>query len=182
MLIPTATYRIQFTPSFGFKEAHKVVRYLADLGISHIYASPIFRARIGSRHGYDLVDPNQLNPALGAEDDFQRLLNEAQKHGLAWIQDVVPNHMAFDYQNEILRDVLENGQRSEYFAFFDIDWEHVYENIKGRVLAPFLGRFYGESLEDGEITLHYDREGLTVPILRYGFSGKHGFLHIFFLA
>jgi len=109
-----------------------------------------------------VVDPNEINPELGSQEDFQHLLQDLKDNGMQWIQDVVPNHMAFDHQNESLMDVLENGPRSKYFNFFDVDWEHVYENIKGRVLAPFLGRFYGESLEDGEITLHYGREGLTV--------------------
>ena len=162
MRVPAATYRIQFSPSFGFEDARKVVPYLASLGISHLYASPIFKARQGSPHGYDVVDPNQLNPELGSLKEFKALVDELHANGMDWVQDVVPNHMAFDYQNEMLMDVLESGQRSEYFHFFDIDWEHLYENIKGRVLAPFLGRFYGGSLEDGEITLHYGREGLTV--------------------
>jgi (1->4)-alpha-D-glucan 1-alpha-D-glucosylmutase len=110
MRIPASTYRIQFNPSFGFNNARKTLRYLADLGVSHIYASPIFRAKSGSEHGYDLVDPNQINPELGSWDDFERLLDEARNNGLSWIQDFVPNHMAFDYQNEFLRDVLENGR------------------------------------------------------------------------
>jgi (1->4)-alpha-D-glucan 1-alpha-D-glucosylmutase len=172
MRIPTATYRLQFTPSFGFEHARKVVPYLAALGISHIYASPIFKARKGSQHGYDIVDPNQLNPELGVADDFERLLQAVHEKGMDWIQDIVPNHMAFDYQNEMLMDVLENGKSSQYLHFFDIAWENTYEDIKGKTLAPFLGRFYGESLEDGEITLHYGREGLTVRYYDLAFPVK----------
>jgi (1->4)-alpha-D-glucan 1-alpha-D-glucosylmutase len=164
MRVPAATYRIQFSPAFGFQDARKVVPYLAGLGITHLYASPIFKARTGSQHGYDVVDPNQLNPELGSVEDFERLVDALQEKGMDWVQDVVPNHMAFDSQNEMLMDILESGQRSRYLPFFDIGWEHRYENIKGRVLAPFLGRFYGQALEDGEITLHYAQEGLS---LRY---------------
>ncbi len=108
-----------------------------------------------------VVDPNRPHPDLGSEEDFEHLLEELQRAGMEWIQDIVPHHMAFDYQNEMLMDVLENGRRSEYYDFFDIDWDHAYGNIKAAPRA-LLGRFYGQSLVDGEITLHYGREGLTV--------------------
>jgi len=162
MRIPRATYRIQFNPAFGFKEAKELLPYLAGLGISEIYASPIFKARKGSLHGYDVVDPTQLNPELGSMSDFEELSEELKGHGMGWLQDVVPNHMAFNQENQMLMDVLENGQGSEYSRFFDIDWNHPYEGIKGRVLAPFLGGFYGESLEEGEITLRYGQSGFTL--------------------
>lgn len=162
MRVPVATYRLQFNPSFGFRSARKIVRYLKHLGISDIYAAPVFKAKKGSPHGYDIVDSNQLNPELGTIKDFGLLTEEAGKTGLGWVQDFVPNHMAFDRENEMLMDVLEKGQGSEYFSFFDIDWDHSYEGLKGRVLAPFLGRFYGESLEDGEMKLSYGPQGLMV--------------------
>ncbi|MGC8603232.1 MAG: malto-oligosyltrehalose synthase, partial [Desulfomonilaceae bacterium] len=82
--------------------------------------------------------------------------------GMRWLQDIVPNHMAFDHDNKMLVDIFEKGQRSKFFSFFDIDWEHPYENIKGRVLAPFLGEFYGETLENGEISLCFGPEGFTI--------------------
>ncbi|MBI4963616.1 MAG: malto-oligosyltrehalose synthase [Desulfomonile tiedjei] len=162
MRIPVATYRLQFNPAFGFRSAKKIIKYLTRLGISDIYASPIFRAKKGSLHGYDVVDPNQLNPELGTTKDFALLTEEARKNGLGWVQDIIPNHMAFDSENEMLMDVLEKGQGSDYFSFFDIDWDHSYEGLRGRVLAPFLGRFYGESLEDGEMKLIYGPTGLMV--------------------
>jgi (1->4)-alpha-D-glucan 1-alpha-D-glucosylmutase len=162
MQVPSATYRIQFNSSFGFQSLRKIVTYLAELGISDIYASPVFKARKGSLHGYDVVDPTELNPELGTAEDFAVLVEELSRSGLGWVQDVVPNHMAFTFENSLLMDVLENGQGSKYLAFFDIDWEHDYENLKGRILAPFLGRFYGEALEDAEIMLDYDPQGLTV--------------------
>jgi (1->4)-alpha-D-glucan 1-alpha-D-glucosylmutase len=162
MDIPVSTYRIQFTTSFGFKEMVRIIPYLAELGISHIYASPIFKARDNSPHGYDVVDHNSLNTQLGSENDFETLISFMKKMKMKWIQDIVPNHMAFDYANKILTDVLEKGQRSPFVSFFDIDWEHSYENIKGRVLAPFLGAFYGETLENGELVLGFCQDGLTI--------------------
>ena len=162
MKIPSATYRLQFTPDFGFAEASEVLPYLHDLGISDIYASPIFHARAGSRHGYDVVDPNRLNPELGSDEAFASLIEQSRRQGLGWVQDIVPNHMAYDGQNRMLMDVLENGEASPFFDFFDIDWQHPYESMRGKVLAPFLGGFYGECLEKGEIALHYDRHGLGV--------------------
>ncbi len=162
MYLPTATYRIQFNHSFGFRESGKILSYLADLGISDIYASPIFRARKGSTHGYDVVDPNQLNPELGTLADLEALSERMKKYQLCWLQDIVPNHMSFDCENHLLMDVLEHGESSKYYRFFDIDWNHPYSSIKGKVLAPFLGRFYGVSLEDREITLKYGPAGLTV--------------------
>ena len=162
MRVPVATYRIQFNPGFGFQAAKKIVPYLAELGISDLYASPISKARKGSLHGYDVVDPNQLNPQLGTTSNFEELMKILKARGMGWVQDIVPNHMAFDYENQMLVDVLENGQSSQYFHFFDIEWDHPYESIKSRVLVPFLGRFYGESLEEGEIKLRYAKNGFSL--------------------
>ena len=162
MKIPCSTYRLQFTADFGFAAAAEVLPYLKDLGVSAIYASPIFHARAGSRHGYDVVDPNRINPELGGEAGFDPLNQEARRLGLGWVQDIVPNHMAYDGQNRLLMDVLENGEASRYRDFFDIDWQHPYESMRGKILAPFLGAFYGECLENGEITLHYDEQGLSI--------------------
>jgi (1->4)-alpha-D-glucan 1-alpha-D-glucosylmutase len=162
MKIPCATYRLQFTADFGFDAAAEVLPYLKALGVSDIYASPIFQARAGSRHGYDVVDPNRINPELGGEAGFAALSEAARRLGLGWVQDIVPNHMAYDGQNQLLMDVLENGEASRFRDFFDIDWQHPYESMRGKVLAPFLGAFYGECLENGEITLHYDEQGLSI--------------------
>ncbi|MGO9121869.1 MAG: malto-oligosyltrehalose synthase [Desulfomonilaceae bacterium] len=162
MITPTATYRIQFSPSFGFQAANLVVPYLADLGISDVYASPIFRAARGSLHGYDVVDPNQLNPELGGLSDLEALAAELRKHNMGWIQDIVPNHMAMDSANGILMDILVNGYNSQYFNFFDVDWGRPPAGPNKRLLAPFLGKFYGECLEDGEIALIYGPDGFKV--------------------
>ncbi len=172
MRIPSSTYRIQFNTTFGFDKASAIVDYLHELGITFLYASPVFKAKKGSPHGYDVVDQNQLNPELGGNEGFDSLINALKKHDMGWLQDVVPNHMAFDGENEKLMDVLENGANSQYFDFFDIEWNHPYESIKGRVLAPFLGRLYGVSLEDGEITLKYDSEGFTINYYDHKFPLK----------
>ena len=179
MRIPKATYRIQFNRSFGFPEARALVPYLADLGISDLYASPVFKAKRGSAHGYDVVDPNQLNPELGSPSDFERLAAELRERGMGWLQDIVPNHMAFDHENQLLMDVLENGSSSKYFHFFDIDWVHPYASITGRVLAPLLGKFYGQSLEDGEIELRYNERGFAIHYYHQAFPLKvESYLHL----
>lgn len=159
---PTATYRIQFNPAFGFRDAEEIVPYLAELGITNLYASPIFKAGKGSLHGYDVVDPNTINSELGTRADLDRLSEVLHGRQIGWIQDIVPNHMAYSYENQMLRDVLENGEASPYFHFFDIDWDHPDAAMKGRLLAPFLGRFYGVSLEEGEIRLTFDTDGLSI--------------------
>jgi (1->4)-alpha-D-glucan 1-alpha-D-glucosylmutase len=160
--VPSATYRLQFTPGFGFRSVEPLAEYFHELGISHIYASPIFAARKGSTHGYDVTDPNEINSELGTVQDLERLLAALRKQGIGWIQDIVPNHMAFDSQNRVLMDVLEYGPASPFADHFDIDWNHPYESMKGKVLAPFLGKFYGECLENGEIHLSLEEGGLRV--------------------
>ncbi len=162
MRIPSATYRLQFTPDFGFAQAKEIVGYLAQLGISDIYASPIFAARSGSQHGYDVVDQNRLNPELGTELDYESLVEEAQKHGLGWLQDIVPNHMAFSQQNPYLMDALEHGPGSDYSDTFDIDWTSYHDELDGRVLAPMLGADYRQCLEGGELQLSFAEDGLKV--------------------
>ncbi|WP_462270091.1 malto-oligosyltrehalose synthase [Desulfobacter sp.] len=162
MIIPTATYRIQFNKTFDFQAASDILAYLADLGISCIYASPIFKARKGSLHGYDIVDPSRLNPELGSITDFEKLTEELQKEHMGWLQDIVPNHMAFDFENKMLMDVLENGRHSIYRNFFDVDWEHPWGSFQGKLPAPFLGGHYGQSLENKEIRLKYDETGFSV--------------------
>ena len=162
MKIPAATYRLQFNLEFGFQKAREILSYLYELGISDIYASPVFKAKAGSPHGYDVVELNQLNPDLGSTDDFNELIYHMKVLEMGWLQDIVPNHMAFDGENQMLMDVLENGRHSEYLDFFDIEWGHFYESLRERVLAPFLGRHYSECLDAGEIVLQYDSNGFSI--------------------
>lgn len=162
MRVPLATYRLQLHKDFGFQAVRSLLPYLPELGVSDLYASPIFQARAGSRHGYDVVDPNRLNSELGSPEDFDALIAELRRLGMGWLQDFVPNHMAYDGQNDLLMDVLENGEGSPYYDYFDVEWSHPYESIRGKILAPFLGDFYGRCLENGEIALRYDQAGLSV--------------------
>jgi (1->4)-alpha-D-glucan 1-alpha-D-glucosylmutase len=155
--VPLATYRLQFSPSFGFDDAAAIVPYLKALGISHLYASPFLKARSGSTHGYDIVDHNSLNPEFGGEAGFQRLSEALAKAEIGLILDFVPNHMGILYaDNAWWLDVLEWGPKSPYAASFDIDWSALPHRPQGVVLLPVLGTPYGEALERGEIELRYD--------------------------
>jgi (1->4)-alpha-D-glucan 1-alpha-D-glucosylmutase len=158
-----ATYRVQFTPSFGFRAARSVIPYLRDLGISHVYASPIARATPGSLHGYDVCDPREVNPDLGTFDDLIGLMEEVRRNGMGWIQDVVPNHLAMSPHNPFLRDVLTFGQRSRWSFLFDIDW--TLPDFTGRILLPVLGDSYAQLLESGAFHFTWDETG---PVFTYG--------------
>jgi (1->4)-alpha-D-glucan 1-alpha-D-glucosylmutase len=180
MNTPTATYRLQLNPAFGFQAARSIISYLADLGISDLYASPIFKAAKGSLHGYDVVDPNHLNPELGELSDLEGLAAELKTQNMGWLQDIVPNHMAMDSENPLLMDIMENGANSRYCQFFDVDWEHPATSLNKRILAPFLGRFYGECLEDGEIVLQYGPNGFKVAYYNLAFPLRiESYLNIF---
>jgi (1->4)-alpha-D-glucan 1-alpha-D-glucosylmutase len=167
--IPIATYRLQFGPEFGFSESAEIFPYLCELGISHVYASPIFQARHGSTHGYDGVDPNALSADLGAPDAWTTLVETLRRHNMQWLQDIVPNHMAYHADNRMLADVFENGSFSPFYRSFDICWDHPVEGLKDRVMAPFLGRRYTECLKDGEIRLVYGAEGFQAAYFDWQF-------------
>jgi len=160
--IPGSTYRLQFNNDFTFNSAIKIFNYLYKLGVPDIYVSPIWHARNGSLHGYDVVEPSELNPELGAPEDFVNFKNEIKKFGFGWLQDIVPNHMAYNSENQMLTDLLENGKNSRYYNFFDIDWNHPHASVRNRILAPFLGKLYQECLETGEIKLKYDIKGFSI--------------------
>ena len=180
--VPFATYRLQFHAGFTFSHARELVPYLARLGVSHVYASPFFRAGPGSLHGYDVCDHNELNPEVGTREEFEAFTAELKAYGLGLIADFVPNHMGIDRAlNPWWRDVLENGPSSPYASFFDIDWRPLKRELENRVLLPVLGEQYGRVLEGdgfrvefvrgdfllrhGELTLPLD-PSTTVPLLR----------------
>jgi (1->4)-alpha-D-glucan 1-alpha-D-glucosylmutase len=157
--IPRATYRIQFSRQFTFRQATELVSYLHELGVSHCYASPYLKARPGSSHGYDIVDHGALNPEIGSRADFERFVRELARRGMGHILDLVPNHMGvMGSDNVWWLDVLENGEASDYAGFFDIDWAPVKDTLRGKVLLPTLGSPYGAALENGEIELVFDPE------------------------
>ena len=113
----SATYRLQFNRNFTISDATRIIPYLHELGISHIYASPILKARAGSPHGYDIVDHNALNPEIGNTADLAACVEALHRHGMGLILDIVPNHMGVGgNDNAWWLDVLENGEASPYAA------------------------------------------------------------------
>ncbi|TWT12862.1 malto-oligosyltrehalose synthase [Reyranella sp. CPCC 100927] len=157
MMRPRATVRLQFHRGFTLDDALGLVPYFADLGLSHIYASPLMTARSGSLHGYDIVDHTHINPELGGYDALQRLVTALRSRNTGLILDIVPNHMAVGGDdNTWWLDVLEWGPHSRYARFFDIDWKPRTPTLHGKVLAPFLGESYGTCLERGDIALRFD--------------------------
>ncbi len=160
---PRATYRLQLNHQFTFRDVERVVPYLAGLGISHAYVSPIFRATPGSMHGYDVVDYGMLNPEIGTRDEFDAMVAALHAHGLGLIVDFVPNHMGIEGgRNVWWQDVLENGEVSRYADYFDIDWNPIKRELRGKVLLPFLGGQYGEVLERGELKLVFDQGAFRI--------------------
>ncbi len=158
--VPTATYRLQLRPGFGFAEAGRLAGYLAALGVSHVCLSPILQAAPGSQHGYDVVDHARISAELGGEDAFRAMAGRFRKHGLKIVVDVVPNHMAVPAPESLNRafwDVLRNGPNSRYARWFDIDWS------EGVVVLPVLGSPDDEARPDGDVLRYHDhvlpREG-----------------------
>jgi (1->4)-alpha-D-glucan 1-alpha-D-glucosylmutase len=152
-----ATYRIQLNREFTFKDATRAVPYLARLGISHLYTSPILKARPGSMHGYDVTDHTLLNPDLGTEDDFVELCDALRQHEMGLIVDIVPNHLGvMGNDNQWWLDVLENGPAAEHAHCFDVDWRPNRASLRDRLLVPVLGDVYGAILERGEIQLTFN--------------------------
>jgi (1->4)-alpha-D-glucan 1-alpha-D-glucosylmutase len=153
---PRATYRLQLHPGFGFREVAAAVPYLAELGISHLYLSPILEAADGSAHGYDIVDPEHVREALGGEPGLAALAAVVDRHDLAILLDIVPNHMSISgRRNRWWLDVLENGPSSAYAHFFDVDWS----TADDRVLLPILGERYGRALISGALAIVRDGRG-----------------------
>ncbi|MGO9420348.1 malto-oligosyltrehalose synthase [Roseiarcus sp.] len=168
MTAPRATYRLQMRKSFGFADAGRIAPYLARLGISHLYLSPVFKARPDSAHGYDITDHSQLNPELGTEADYAAMIEAFRREGLGVILDIVPNHMGVGgADNPLWLDVLEWGAQSHCAGWFDIDWSmHVGPN-GGKLLAPVLGEQYGEALRSGKLALKFDADAGTFSVWAY---------------
>ncbi|MCY0096924.1 malto-oligosyltrehalose synthase [Hoeflea ulvae] len=159
-MTPRATYRFQFHKGFTFADAQALVGYLDSLGISHVYSSPITVATRGSMHGYDVVDPTEINPELGGEEAFRSLVAELRARGMGIIIDIVPNHMGVaGGENLYWNDVLRNGRSSRYASFFDIDWSR-------KLLLPLLGAPLPETLADGHIAV--DVSGDEPAVVLYG--------------
>ncbi len=148
-----ATYRLQLRSGFDFDDVARLAEYLAELGVSHVYLSPIFQAVRGSTHGYDVVDPRVIDPELGGAGAYTRMTSALREHALGQLLDIVPNHMATDPDNPWWWDVLSNGPSSRYATFFDIEWDGPREASWSKVLVPVLGDNYGRVLEAGGFEL-----------------------------
>ncbi|MGI8759509.1 MAG: malto-oligosyltrehalose synthase [Acidimicrobiales bacterium] len=162
MPAPLATYRLQLQPGFGFDDAAAVAPYLAALGITHVYTSPVLQAVPGSTHGYDVVDHSRVNDELGGEAAHRRFCSALAAAGLGQVLDIVPNHMAITTGNAWWADVLENGPSSRWAAYFDVDWEGPESKLRNTVLIPVLGDHYGRVLEAGGLGL--ERQGGTFSV------------------
>lgn len=155
---PESTYRLQFRAGgFTFRNAADIVSYLAQLGVSHIYASPHLQAHPGSEHGYNIVDYGRLNPELGDESDYRAMVETLHRYDMGQILDFVPNHMGIaGNENAWWNDVLENGPSSPFARYFDIEWHPVSAELQNKVLLPLLESQYGEVLEAGLLQLEYE--------------------------
>jgi (1->4)-alpha-D-glucan 1-alpha-D-glucosylmutase len=183
--LPLASYRLQLNSKFRFRDVQALIPYWHELGISHLYVSPILQACAGSAHGYDVCQFDRINSELGGEDELDRLGMELQRHGIGIILDIVPNHMGIsDPCNAWWMDVLENGSSSPYASFFDIDWNPVKEELRGKILLPILEDQYGNVLESGKIRLRFENgsffltcAGTVLPVApgTYSFILTHRF-------
>ncbi len=166
--IPRATYRLQFRKEFGFDQAARLAPYLARLGISHVYASPYLMARPDSTHGYDIVDHDKLNPELGDDAAFARMVAALKHNGLALLMDFVPNHMGVGgSDNPFWLDVLEWGPDADHAGWFDIDWDPDSRYLHNKLLVPFLGDQYGLELERGHLRLKCDFDAGSFAVWAY---------------
>ena len=154
MNTPASTYRIQLHKEFNFHHLQRIVKYLHELGISTVYGSPITQAIKGSQHGYDVTDPASISTEIGTEQDLADLAALLKTYKMSWVQDIVPNHMAYELSNPWIRDVLEKGKSSPFYTFFDIepDSPHLLDN---KLMVPFLGNTLTECLQKGEIRLDF---------------------------
>ncbi len=162
--VPASTYRVQMHKDFTFADAQAIAGYLKQLGIGDFYSSPIFEARPGSMHGYDVTRHDRLNPELGGQEGFASFSAELERQGLGLLLDIVPNHMGVGNDSIWWQDVLENGHASRYSEYFDIDWKPLKPALRNKLLLPILGDQYGAeleskhiqvSIEDGRPLVHY---------------------------
>lgn len=161
MYIPIATYRLQFHGEFKLSDAAPLTDYFQKLGVNTLYASPVFGSRSGSTHNYDVVNPLIIDPEIGSLEEFHKLTAELHKRQIGWLQDIVPNHMAFDSQNLWLMDVLEKGPDSDYRKFFDVAWER-HPEWNGKIMVPFLGAPLENVLANQELHLQFHPQGLLL--------------------
>ncbi len=181
MNFPTSTYRLQINSKFTLADVKMLIEYLHKLGISTIYAAPITSAIHDSSHGYDVINPLLINPELGTFENLQEISELLKPLNMSWLQDIVPNHMAFTQHNIWLNDVLERGEHSPYYRYFDINWS--YAATKGKILIPIIDKPLEESIEAGDIKLQFDKAGFSftyfdnvLPISKSGLQFIHDLL------
>jgi malto-oligosyltrehalose synthase len=150
---PGATYRLQLHAGFGFAAVTELLDYFVELGVTHLYLSPVMRARSGSMHGYDVVDPTVVSEALGGEEGLRALAAAADERGLGLIVDIVPNHMAASEENPLWEQLLGEGMSSAAASVFDVDWRPPLPTAEGKIILPVLGVSYGEALTAGALRL-----------------------------
>lgn len=163
--LPSATYRLQFNNQFTFGDLKKQLSYLQKLGIGCIYASPVFAAVPGSNHGYDITDSHRLNPEIGTLQEFQEIQATIHKYHIGWLQDIVPNHMAYHPNNLRLMDVLKKGRASEFAGYFDIDWDH--PGFIDKLMVPILGKTFEECNVAHEIQLTHSNDRFELKYYDY---------------
>ncbi len=168
MPFPSSTYRVQLHKGFPFSALREILPYLHSLGISHIYASPVTAAVKGSNHGYDVTDPLIINPEIGTRGEWDEITAWLKEHDMGWIQDIVPNHMAFSMENPWLYDVMERGVFSEFYNTFDIipqasgqqaGQKPAVAFTAERIMVPFLGKSLDETVRAGELQLAFGADG-----------------------
>ncbi|MCE7042887.1 malto-oligosyltrehalose synthase [Dyadobacter sp. CY312] len=157
---PVSTYRLQFHKEVTFQNLEKLIPYLSQLGVSTIYASPVFKSTPGSTHGYDGVNPNEIDPEIGSIDQLKSISNTLKENQMSWLQDIVPNHMAFHSENPWLMDVLEKGAQSAYAKFFDIAWNS--RLFHGKLMVPFLRTDLDEEIGNGKVIISCESNRLML--------------------
>jgi (1->4)-alpha-D-glucan 1-alpha-D-glucosylmutase len=155
-----STYRLQVTREFPISSVTALVGYFDDLGVSHLYLSPLLAARAGTTHGYDVVDHTRLNPELGTETELYALAAALHARQMGIVLDIVPNHMAAVAENPFWDDLLERGKSSRYAEWFDVDWEA--PGADGKVVLPVLGDELQAVVARGELRLHIRDTGARI--------------------
>ncbi len=157
-----STYRLQLN-GLGFSGARALVPYLSRLGIETLYLSPVLAAAPGSTHGYDVIDPGRLDPALGSAEQYEALLDELAVHDMRALLDIVPNHMAAEPSDRWWWDTLRLGQASTYANIFDVDWSQ----HGGRVLLPVLNRPLADAFQEASVRQDTDETLLELDGQRF---------------
>lgn len=168
---PVSTYRFQFHKDFRLHDLEEIIPYLQKLSIGTVYASPVFEAVPGSTHGYDGLDAHRINPEIGSEAQLIDLCKRLKAQGVKWLQDIVPNHMAYDVRNDWIADILEKGQRSAYANFFDVTWTSPLHD--GKLMVPFLGNDLDTAIDNNELQLALHNGRLVLKYFDTGYPVNH---------